>query len=321
MLRESNPQLVENFLNVLSDHTAGDPMREDVKWTNLSRRQISRQLKKRGTPAGKNVVSQLLWEHGYRRRKPQKKRTMGQHADRNAQFENIAKIKEQYLKAGHPVISIDTKKKEILGNFHREGVTDAVEPTIVNDHDFVSASDGKVIPHGIYDVAKNEASIHLNSSCDTSELACDSIALWWQEQGCLDYPGASDMLILCDGGGSNSSSYYIFKEDLQAISNRLGIRIRICHYPPYCSKYNLIEHRVFPHVTRACQGVPLESIETAKYYIEKTETTKGLKVVVRLLEKVYKTGRKYAKDFKETMTIQFDKYLPKWNYTAIPEVK
>ena len=296
-------------------------MREDVKWTNLSRRQISRRLKERGTPAGKNVVSRLLWEHGYRRRKPQKKRTMGQHADRNAQFENIAQLKGRYLSAGHPVISMDTKKKEMLGNFHREGVTDAIEPTIVNDHDFASASDGKVIPHGIYDVAKNEASMHLNGSRDTSELACDSIELWWQEQGHIDYPAATDMLVLCDGGGSNSSSHYIFKEDLQSLSNRLGIKIRICHYPPYCSKYNPIEHRVFPHVTRACQGVPLESIETAKHYIEKTETTKGLNVVVRLLDKVYATGRKYAKDFKNNMTIKFDDFLPKWNYTAMPDPK
>ena len=294
-------------------------MREDVKWTNLSRRQISRRLKELGTPAGKNVVSRLLWEHGYRRRKPQKKRTMGQHADRNAQFENIVKLKEQYLSAGDPVISIDTKKKEMLGDFYREGVTDAVEPTIVNDHDFASASSGKVIPHGIYDVARNEASMHLNSSCDTSELACDSIELWWQKQGCLDYPTATDMLVLCDGGGSNSSSHYIFKADLQSLSNRIGIKIRICHYPPYCSKYNPIEHRVFPHVTRACKGVSLESIDTVKHYIEKTETTKGLNVVVRMLDKVYETGRKYAKDFKETMTIKFDDYLPKWNYTAIPE--
>jgi hypothetical protein len=310
---------VENFLAVLRDHTAGDPMREDVQWTNLSRRRISRKLKELGTPAGKNVVSRLLHEHGYRRRKPQKKRTMGQHADRNAQFENIAELKEQYQSAGHPVISIDTKKKEMLGNFHRDGVTDAVAPTIVNDHDFASASDGKVIPHGIYDVAKNEASVHLNGSCDTSELACDSIGLWFDEQGGTDYPDATELLVLCDGGGSNSSSHYIFKEDLQALSNRLGLKIRICHYPPYCSKYNPIEHRVFPHVTRACQGVPLETIETAKHYMEKAETTTGLKVVVRIIDKVFETGRKYAADFKKNMTIQFDDILPKWNYTAIPQ--
>jgi len=293
-------------------------MREDVKWTNLSRRQIAKRMTELGAPVSKNIVSRLLWNEGFRRRKPQKKRTMGEHADRNAQFEKIAKLKEQYLQAGHPVISIDTKKKELLGNFHREGVTDAAEPTIVNDHDFVSAGNGKVIPHGIYDVAKNRASVHLNLSSDTSELACDSIELWYREQGQSDYPKATELLVLCDGGGSNSASHYIFKEDLQALSNRLGLKIRICHYPPYCSKYNPIEHRVFPHVTRACKGVPLETVETVKHYIEKTETSTGLSVVVRMLEKVYETGRTYAKDFKKNMTIKFDEHLPKWNYTAIP---
>jgi hypothetical protein len=311
--------LVENFQTVLRDHTAGDPMREDVKWTNLSRRQISRKLKELGTPAGKNVVSQLLYNHGYRRRKPQKKRTMGQHADRNAQFERIAELKQEYLEGGKPVISIDTKKKEMLGNFHRDGVTDGGEPTIVNDHDFASQSDGKVIPHGIYDLRKNEASLHLNASCDTTEFACESTELWWHEQGQYDYPDADELLILCDGGGSNSASAYIFKEDLQGLSNRLGLKIRVAHYPPYCSKYNSIEHRVFPHVTRACKGVPLETIETAKHYMEKTETTKGLHVVVRIMDKVFETGRKYATEFKNNMLIQFDELLPKWNYTAIPQ--
>ena len=286
----------------------------------MSRRQIAHQLKVLGSPASKQVVSQLLHDHGYRRRKPQKKQTMGEHADRNAQFEKIAQLKQDYLTAGKPVISMDTKKKEMLGNFYREGVTDAVEPTVVNDHDFSSASDGKVIPHGIYDLGRNEASLHLNTSHDTSEFACESIRLWWHEQGLSQYPNADEMLILCDGGGSNSASHYLFKEDLQALSNRLNLGLRIAHYPPYCSKYNPIEHRVFPHVTRACKGVPLDCVETAKHYIEKTETTTGLKVVVRIIDKVFETGRKYASEFKENMTIQFDDYLPKWNYTATPQV-
>ncbi len=294
-------------------------MRADVKWTNLSRRQVAKAMAKLGTPVSKNVVSRLLWNEGFRRRKAQKKRTMGQHADRNAQFEKIARLKKQYQDAGLPVISMDTKKKELLGNFYREGVTDAAQPTIVNDHDFTSSGNGTVIPHGIYDVARNEASVHLNCSKDTSELACESIELWFQEQGRSDYPGANELLVLCDGGGSNSATHFIFKEDLQSLANRLGISIRICHYPPYCSKYNPIEHRVFPHVTRACKGVPLTDVATAKYYIEKTVTTQGLKVVVRILDKVYQTGRQYAKDFKKKMKIKFDEYLPKWNYTAIPD--
>ena len=308
-----------NFLQVLRDHTAGDPMRADVKWTNLSRRQIARRLGEWGTPASKRIVSALLWEHGYRRRKAQKKKTMGQHADRNAQFEKIAQLKQEFLDAGQPVISIDTKKKELLGNFFRAGVTDAAQPTIVNDHDFASQGQGTLIPHGIYDVAKNRAALHLNTSHDTTELACDSIALWWHEQGRHDYPTATKLLVLCDGGGSNSATKYVFKEDLQALANRVGLEIRVAHYPPYCSKYNPIEHRLFPHVTRACQGVPLESVATAQHYLEKTATTTGLSVVVRILDKVYETGRTYAQHFKETMTIVFDDYLPKWNYTAVPK--
>ncbi len=318
-MTETSPQLAENFRQVLRDHTAGDPMRADVKWTNLSRRQISRRLGEWGTPASKRVVSDLLWEHGYRRRKAQKKKTMGQHADRNAQFEKIAKLKQDYLEAGLPVISIDTKKKELLGNFSRAGVTDAEHPVIVNDHDFASQGHGTLIPHGIYDVAKNRGHLHLNTSHDTTELACDSIELWWREQGRHDYPQAMKLLVLCDGGGSNSASKYVFKEDLQALATRLGLEIRVAHYPPYCSKYNPIEHRLFPHVTRACQGVPLETVQTAKHYLEKTATTTGLNVVVRFLDKVYHTGRQYAKHFKETMTIVFDEYLPKWNYTVVPE--
>ena len=305
----------------MKDHTAGDPMRADVKWTNLSRRQIATRMTQLGTPVSKNIVGRLLFNEGFRRRKPQKKRTMGQHADRNAQFEKIATLKNAYLDAGQPVISIDTKKKELLGNFYHEGLTDAVQPTIVNDHDFTSSGSGTVIPHGIYDVAKNEASVHLNCSKDTSELACESIELWMDEQGRSHYPEAEELLVFCDGGGSNNAGHYIFKEDLQGLANRLGLRIRICHYPPYCSKYNPIEHRVFPHVSRACKGVPLNSVETAKYYMEKTETTKGLKVVVRIMEKIYQTGRKYAKDFRKKMTIQFDEHLSKWNYTAIPETQ
>ena len=125
--------------------------------------------------------------------------------------------------------------------------------------------------------------------------------------------------MLCDGGGSNSASHYIFKEDLQALANRLNVAIRLAHYLPYCSKYNPIEHRMFPHVTRACQGVPLETLEIAQYYMAKASTLSGLNVVVRIIDKVFETGRKYAANFKETMTIQFDDFLPKWNYTAIPQ--
>jgi Rhodopirellula transposase DDE domain len=320
-LIQFDPSLEVTFRQVLEDHTAGDPMRLEVKWTNLSRRQIAKRMKDLGTPVSRDVVSQLLKKHGYRRRKALKKKTMGpRHPDRNAQFENIARLKKKYLKAGLPVISIDTKKKELLGDFYRAGVIDTQEAVEVNDHDFGSAGSGTVIPHGVYDVGRNQGFVHLNTSHDTSELACDSVAMWWDDHGRAAYPGAKKLLVLCDGGGSNSASRYVFKEELQKLANRLGIEIRMAHYPPYCSKYNPIEHRLFPHVTRACHGVIFRTLETVRHYISKTETTTGLTIKVRMLDKVYQTGRKCAAGFKKSMKIAFDKLLPKWNYRAVPQL-
>ena len=317
---EIDPAIDISFHQVLEHHTAGDPMRLEVKWTNLSRRQIAKRVKDLGTPVSRHIVSQLLKKHGYRRRKALKRKTMGpRHPDRNAQFENIARLKKKYLKAGSPVISIDTKKKELIGNFYRDGVIDTQATIEVNDHDFGSMGSGTVIPHGIYDVQRNEGFIHLNTSHDTSELACDSIAAWWEDRGRASYPKAKKLLILCDGGGSNSASRYVFKEQLQKLATRLGLEIRVTHYPPYCSKYNPIEHRLFPHVTRACLGVIFRSLETVRCYMAKAETSTGLKTRVRVIEKVYETGCKCVEGFKETMKIVFDKLLPKWNYRAIPE--
>jgi len=319
-LIENGPAVEANFHKVLEDHTAGDPMRLEVRWTNLSRRQIAKRIAELGTPVSRHIVSQLLRKHGYRRRKVLKKKTMGpQHPDRNAQFENIARLRKKYLRAGSPVISIDTKKKELMGDFYRDGMIDTQATIETNDHDFASMGSGTVIPHGIYDVGRNEGFVHLNTSHDTSELACDSVAAWWEDHGRAAYPRAKKLLVLCDGGGSNSAARYVFKEALQKLATRLGLEIRVAHYPPYCSKYNPIEHRLFPHVTRACRGVIFRALETVRYYMSKTETGTGLKVQVRVLEKVYETGRTCAAGFKETMKIVFDKILPKWNYRATPE--
>lgn len=263
---EQNPQLSVNFLALLAEFTAGDPMREGVLWTNLSRCEISRRLREMGTPASRLTVRKLLKKHGLGQRKARKQKSMGAHPDRNAQFENIAGLKAEYMAAGDPVISIDTKKKELIGNFAREGQTCTQATVETLDHDFASASQGKLIPHGIYDMARNEGAIHLNTSHDTSELCCDSIALWWQQHGCRHYPNALRLLILCDGGGSNAANRYVFKEALQNLAERLGLEIRIAHYPPYCSKHNPIEHRLFPHITRACQGVVFHTVEIAKQY-------------------------------------------------------
>jgi len=294
-------------------------MREGVLWTNLSRREISRRLAELGTPASRHTVRRLLRKHRMGQRKALKKKSLGNHPDRNAQFQNIAKLKASYLEAGDPAISLDTKKKELLGNFSREGQTFTQVGVETLDHDFSSAGEGKVIPHGIYDLARNEGYMHLNMSHDTSEFCCDSLAHWWVQHGRQQYPNARRLLILCDGGGSNASRRHVFKEALQSLANRLGLEIRIAHYPPHCSKHNPIEHRLFPHITRACQGVVFHSLNIVKQFMGKASTQCGLKVAVDVLTGVYETGKKCAADFIQNMTILFDDYLPRWNYRAVPQ--
>jgi hypothetical protein len=239
--------------------------------------------------------------------------------NRDEQFHNIERLMTDYKDLGNPVISMDTKKKEYIGNFYRDGRLYTQGEILTYDHDFNSFAQGIIIPHGIYDLAQNKGVIHIGTSHDTSQFATDSLRNWWYTQGRCDYPDASSILVTCDGGGSNSSGHYIFKADLQNLVNEIGIEIRIAHYPPYCSKYNPIEHRFFPHVTRACQGVIFKSLELVKQLMEKTKTKQGLRVNVYILDKAYQTGRKVTKEFKENMAIVFDEYLPKWNYTAIPQ--
>jgi Rhodopirellula transposase DDE domain len=306
------------FLRVVAENTAGDPMNAKVRWTNLSARQIVAHLKTAGLNLGRRAVRRLLKRHGYRRRKATKDRVMGNRPGRNEQFLNIARLKAEYLHACDPVISIDTKKRELIGNFFRPGTLYTTDPVKVFDHDFPSFAKGVVIPHGVYDLARNTGHITLGTSHDTSEFACDSVRLWWQRQGKAAYPNAKRLLILCDGGGSNSASRYLFKEQLQRLADELGLEIRIAHYPPYCSKYNPIEHRLFPHVTRACAGVIFHSVELVKQLVQRTSTKTGLSVTVDVLESLYQTGLKVAVGFKKKMRIVFDAFLPKWNYRAVP---
>jgi hypothetical protein len=314
------PILDEKFLAVLRDHTAGDPMDETVRWTNLTPGEIVKALRtEHDIVVSKFVVYQLLKKHHYRRRKAQKKTSLKQEIkNRDEQFKNIAQLKAEFKAAGNPIVSMDTKKKEYLGNFYREGQLYTLEQLHTYDHDFHSYAEGVIIPHSLYDLGLNVGYIQLGTSHDTGEFACDSFRLWWTTYGRQLYPKATAILVLCDGGGSNSARHYLFKQDLQALADEIGIEIRIAHYPPYCSKYNPIEHRFFPHVTRACQGVIFTSIELVKELMDKTSTTTGLKAFVHIIDKVYETGRKVAADFKETMRIVFDDFLPRWNYRAIP---
>lgn len=321
--RKPSEEVMEHLdaalLEVLRDYTAGDPMNEEVVWTDLTPQEMAHRLSEQhGIRVSVKVVRRLLKKHNYRRRKAQKTQTMKQVPQRNEQFENIARLKAEYQEAGNPVVSIDTKKKELLGNYYREGRLYTQQVLSTYDHDFNSFAQGVVLPHGIYDLTKNRGYIHLGTSKDTSEFVCESLRIWWIGHGRYDYPQATSILILCDSGGSNNCRHDLFKEDLQKLSEELGMELRIAHYPPYTSKYNPIEHRLFPHLTRACQGVIFQSMDLVKELMQKATTSQGLRVTVEILDKVYHTGRKVAKDFKETLRILFDDYLPQWNYRMVP---
>ena len=317
---ETIPNINEVFHKVIEDSTAGDPMDGNIKWTNLGLKQISKRMANLGVSVSTTVVKQLLKKHGFKKRKALKNETIGSCENRNEQFENINSIREEYLQSGNPIISMDSKKKELLGNLYRNGSCYNTRIVEVYDHDFPYLASGVAIPHTLYDIRNNSAFVNIGTSKDTSEFSCDSIRLWWTTVGCNLYPNASSILILADGGGSNSSRHYIFKEDLQKLVNEIGIEIRMAHYPPYTSKWNPVEHRVFPHITRAMQGVILKSHAMIKTLIDRTSTETGLNVISNIINKNYETGRKYAIGFKENMKIIFDEYLGQWNYRAIPEI-
>jgi hypothetical protein len=317
---EKQPEIIEQVRGVIQDRTAGDPMRENVTWTDLSPVEIVERMELDCdvsiTPP---IIRRVLDLLGFRRRKIAKILPGKEVPDRDQQFLRIAELKETFLALGLPVISMDTKKKEFLGNLYREGRVYTTEAIKAFDHDFPTWAEGVIIPHGFYDIARNEGCLHLGLSRDTSEFACDSLRLYLEQDVSRLYPHARKLLLLCDGGGSNGCRTHIFKQDLQQLVNELGVTIRVAHYPAYCSKYNPIERRFFSHVTRACQGVLFDTLATVRSLMEKTSTQTGLKATVRVIEKIYETGRKAAETFKAAMPIKFDDILPKWNYQVVPQ--
>lgn len=302
----------------MKDHTAGSPQNQDIIWTDLDCTEIKIRLAQKGFEAGRRIVKKLLYKHHFRKRKIQKRKTVKQVEHRNEQFERIAQFKKEYAAQGNPVVSIDAKKKELLGDLYRPGSAYGKVEIQAYDHDFKKLATGVAIPHGIYDIQKNSAHINIGTSHETSEFAGDSIKKWWQEQGRINYPEATSILMLMDGGGSNSSRRHVFKEALQKLANETGLEIRIAHYPPYTSKWNPIEHRVFPHVTRSMEGALLQDHEMVKELIEKTTTQTGLKVTVSIIDKVYELGKKVAKDFQSSLKIIADEFLGQWNYRIQP---
>lgn len=293
-------------------------MQPDVLWTYLSSTEIADRLGPMGTPVGPDTVRRLLAACGFRKRQAEKRKTMGEAPFRDEQFENIARLKQVYLDSPHPVVSMDTKKKELVGEFFRGGKLWATGAQATFDHDFPSYAKGKLIPHGIYDLTRNLGHITLGTSHDTAQFACDSFLLWWQRHGARAYPRAKSILLLCDGGGSNNCRHQIFKEDLQRLVNRIGVPVRVAHYPPHCSKYNPIEHRMFPHVARAWSGMILRTLAVALEGLRRVATTTGLKITYAVLHKAYALKRQVSQQFLASYPIQHDTLLPDWNYTVVP---
>jgi len=312
------PALESNFLEIVSQHTAGDPMREEVIWTYLSGVEIAQRLSACGTPVGPDTARGLLDAFGFRRRQAEKVKARGDSPERNEQFENIARLRSQYLDSANPMLSMDTKKKELLGELFRAGQVYATGPNRVLDHDFPSDALGKVIPHGLYDLKRNRGHLTLGVSHDTSEFACESLRLWWRRHGVRHYPDADSLLLLCDGGGSNNCRHHLFKEDLQRLVNAIGLPIRVAHYPPHCSKYNPIEHRLFPHVTRAWRGLIFRSMQVVIEGLRRVRTRTGLRITYAVLDKLYKLKRQVSQSFLDASPIQYADYLPDWNYTVVP---
>jgi Rhodopirellula transposase DDE domain len=316
---ESEPELEQNLISVLEARTAGNPDEQDVLWTDLSPRQIAETAAELGTPVSPPVVQDWLEEQGMARHKIEKVLEGGQSPDRDTQFRRIAELKAEYAEAGNPVFSMDTKAREHLGQLFRAGRVWTQKAFQAFDHDFPSWATGVLIPHGIYDLARNRGHVNIGLNHDTSEFACDSFRWYWNRIGKQCYPDAASILLLCDGGGSNSATQYLFKQDLQGLVNDLGVEIRVAHYPSYCSKYNPIERRFFPHITRACQGMLFDTLQTAVTQMRKASTATGLKTTVNVIHRAYELGRKVAKDFKSNMTLLFDDLLPAWNYLALPD--
>jgi hypothetical protein len=311
--------LTQQGQDTINHRTAGDPMRLNVVWTDVTPQDISQSLREQSVFAAPRIVRRILDGLGLARRQMAKVLPGGDSPHRGAQFRHLAHLIQEFLEAGNPVLSIDTKKKECLGTLYRDGKVYGQQALKAFDHDVPSLATGVIIPHGIYDLARNQGWIHVGQSRDTTECACESLRLFWHCDGQRLYPKASAILLLCDGGGSNSCQKHLFKEDLQGVVNDLSVPIRVAHDPAYCSKFNPIERRLFSHVTRACQGVLFDSLHTVLGLMQKTKTHQGLTVTVRVLDKLYAGGRTVSDAFKKNMPIVFEKLLPKWNYWALPQ--
>lgn len=304
--------------HILEAHSAGSPTDETVRWTDLRPLQLAQELGRFGYEMCRNTAAKLLDWAGYRRRSLRKELITG-HVDaheRDQQFRHIDALRRRAHVQGIPVLCVDTKKKEMLGFLHRPGQCYSTDAQHVYDHDFRHLASGMLVPHGVYDYFGNVGFMTLGTSRETSAFVCDAIALAWETEHSHRYPHATEILLTFDAGGANSVRSLRFKEDLLDLSKRLGLPLRIAHYPPYTSKWHPIEHRLFSQVERALRGIALDSPQTALKAVERTSTTTGLRVTARILDRVYAIGRKCSDIFNESKDrfIRHDDTLGQWNY-------
>ncbi|MGB3779335.1 MAG: ISAzo13 family transposase [Tunicatimonas sp.] len=298
----------------ITEHRAGSPTDESIYWIPLKPREIAQGFAERhGIMISNGLVKRHLKVMGYKYRKMSKQLATGQCADRQAQFRVIFTL-IAVMSTETPIISMDCKKKERLGNLYRTGKCYTQQPIEVYDHDYHYLSEGSVVPHGIYDMQSNQAYLSIGTNHETASFIADNLCWWWTEFGIHDYPDACTILVLCDAGGANSYRHHAFKKQMLHLAQQIGIDFIICHYPPYASKHNPIEHRLFPHLHRAMEGVVFTSYQLVKKLIEKTTTSTGLKVKVRINDRYYPTGIKTNPQEVDFQRVQPHPAVPHLSY-------
>jgi hypothetical protein len=322
--RKKNSTIREKIQEILRDEVAGDPI-DGTRWTRKTTQSISEELFSHGIEVSANTVGRLLHEMDFSLKTNRKniesgfKRKHAERARRNRQFMLIAAKRRKFETAALPIISVDGKKRELIGNFKNAGRTWRRKAREVKDHDFPSDADAVALPYGIYDPRRNSGMVMVGTSRETAEFAVDAIEHWWRSYGKKHYPGATELLILADSGGANSARCRLWRCELQQkLCNRHGLRVSVCHYPPGASKWNPIEHRLFSEVSKNWQGVPLESYNVALNYISTTKTNTGLTVSAKLNSKVYEKGQEVTEQEMKLLNIRAHRTLPEWNYTITP---
>jgi hypothetical protein len=315
---EKSPAIMAALEEILIDETAGSPVSEK-KWQRSSVRKLSKRLKELGHQACHSTVARLLHELGYSLRANKKRRSGPQCPERDEQFRYIASQRKSFGALGLPIISVDTKKKELIGNFRNNGRVWCREPEEVNEHDFTSTAEYRAVPFGIYDILRNEGFVVVGISNDTPEFAVNAIGRWWREAGYPAYPAAKEMLILSDCGGTNGNRCRAWKLNLQEkLCDGFGLKVTVCHYPAGCSKWNPIEHRMWSQVSINWAGRPLRTLGIMLGYIRGTTTTTGLKVEAHLDEGFYRKGQKVSWKDVDALNLKPHETCPEWNYTISP---